>query len=123
MGTVLISLTIMGCSKPASQAPRIYSAKELNIEQPGRSSFSELNGFEHLSAAHAKMLCMISRTGLLAACSVEKFEGPQDDAARKALIQGFIETAQSTRVDIRAKDGSDARGQRCRLGVRWQLER
>jgi len=120
MGAALISLTIMGCSKPASQAPRIYSAEELNVEQPGRSNFSGLNGLERLPVAHAKMLCTIDRMGVLEACSVEQFEGPLGGAAHQALIQGFIETAQSTRVNTRAKDGSDARGQRYRVGVRWQ---
>src|SRR4051812_12830534 len=100
-------LAVMGCSVH-QPVPRIYGAKELIVDQAGRSDFAELGGFEHQVPARATLLCVVTHSGALADCKVEKFEGPQDGAARQALIRGFFEVAQSTLVETRARDGSDA---------------
>lgn len=114
-------LAVMGCSAH-EPVPRIYGAKELIVDQPGRSDFAGLRGLEHQASARATLLCVVIHSGSLADCKVEKFEGPQDGAVRQALIQGFLEVAQSTRVETRARDGSDAVGQRYRVAARLALK-
>jgi len=114
-------LAVMGCSAH-EPVPRIYGAKELIVDQLGRSDFAELRRFERQAPARAILLCVVTHSGSLADCRVEKFEGPQDGAARQALIRGFFEVAQSTRVETRAMDGSDAVGQRYRVTVRLALK-
>jgi hypothetical protein len=117
----IATLAVMGCSahEPVS---RVYGTKELTVDQPGRSDFAGLGGFEHWGPARATLLCVVTHSGLLADCKVEKFEGPQDGAVRQGLIRGFFEVAQSTRVETRARDGSDAVGQRYRVAVRLALK-
>lgn len=115
--TTMAVLAVTACST-REPAQRIYGAKELVVDQPGRSDFADMNGLEHQPPGRATLLCEVGHLGLLERCKVETFEGPQDSAVRRALIRGFVEVAQSTRVKTRASDGTDARGQRYRLAVR-----
>ena len=118
---LMAMLAVAGCSDH-QPVPRVYGAKELIVEQPGRSDFAGLSGLEHQAPARATLLCVVTHRGLLADCRIEEFEGGQGGAARGALIRGFIDVAQSTRVETRAKDGTDASGQCYRIAVRLALK-
>jgi hypothetical protein len=122
IGITVIAIALSACTQRAPSTARIYETKDLVTKKIGNSDFPGLLGFENPGPAKATIVCVVGDTGNLSACKLENPKAIGSDAKSAGYKQGFLEIARGTVVDPTGKDGSDARGHRYRMVIRYELK-